>query len=132
VTKGTMNGMEMFVISMAGSDTALQKHLVDVANATASKTPPFVPATKDELVTNFRKIVGGASCQIDLHGKVMMGQECAGKVSLNGSDLTCASDNGWRLLDTDTLELTGSACTNFTSSASMVSATFPCEVFSPG
>jgi len=132
VTKGTMGGMEMYVISMAGDDTSLQQHLDLVAKATASQTPPFVPATKDELVNNFRKIVGSASCQIDLHGKVMDGQECAGKVSLNGSDLTCANDNGWRLLDTDTLELTGSACTSFVSAASTVSATFPCEVFSPG
>jgi hypothetical protein len=132
VTKGTLGGMQMYVISMAGGDTMLQQHLAMVAKATASQTPPFVPATKDDLVNNFRKIVGGASCQIDLHGKVMDGQECAGKVTLNGLDLKCASDNGWRLLDTDTLELTGSACTSFIGSASMVSASFPCEVFSPG
>jgi len=131
VTRGTQSGMQMYVISLAGDDTQLQQHLELVAKATASQMPPFVPSTKDELVTNFRKIVGSASCQIDLNGKVMMGQECAGKVKLNGADLACASDNGWKLLDPDTFELTGTACTNFTSTVSSVDATFPCEVFIP-
>jgi hypothetical protein len=131
VTRGTMAGMQMYVISLAGDDTALQQHLELVAKATASQTPPFVPSTKDELVNNFRKIVGSASCQIDLHGKVVKGQECAGKVQLNGADLACDSDNGWKLLDTDTFELTGMACTGFTSVASTVFASFPCEVFTP-
>jgi hypothetical protein len=131
VTRGTMAGMQMYVISLAGNDAALQQHLEQVAKATASQTPPIVPATKDELVTNFRNIVGSASCQIQLHGKVMKGQECAGKVQLNGKDLACNSDNGWKLLDTDTFELTGTACTGFTSAASTVFASFPCEVFTP-
>jgi hypothetical protein len=131
-TKGTMAGMQMFVISMAGDDTDLQQHLEAVAKATASQTPPFAPATKDELVQNFRNIVGSASCQIKLHGKVMSGQECAGKVSLNGSNLDCGSDNGWKLLDQETFELTGSACSEFTNKASSVTASFPCEVFIPG
>jgi hypothetical protein len=131
VTKGTTAGMQMYVISMAGNDGSLQQHLELVAKATASQTPPFVPATKDELVTNFKNIVGSASCQIGLHGKVTQGQECAGKVSLNGAPLDCASDNGWRLLNPNTFELTGSACSKFATSASMVTAQFPCEVFRP-
>jgi len=130
-TKGTQSGMLMYVISLAGDDTQLQSHLEQVAMATASKTPPFVPATQNDLVTTFREIVGSASCQIDLKGEVMQGKECAGKVTLNGTDLTCASDDGWRLLDKDTFELTGMACRNFTSSASTVLASFPCEVFVP-
>lgn len=130
-TKGTQAGVQMYVISLAGGDGPLQSHLEQVAMATASKTPPFVPATQNDLVATFRDIVGGASCQIDLKGEVMQGKECAGKVTLNGTDLSCASDDGWRLLDKDTFELTGMACTSFTSSASTVAASFPCEVFVP-
>jgi hypothetical protein len=130
-TKATQNGVKMYVISLAGDDANLQSHLEHVAMATESKTPPFVPATQTDLVTTFRDIVGSASCQIDLKGMVKQGQECAGKVTLNGSDLNCGSDDGWRLLDENTFELTGNACSNFTSAASTVFATFPCEVFVP-
>lgn len=131
VTRGTANGMNMFVISLAGNDGALQQHLATVAMATETKTPPFSPATQADLIDTFQKIVGGASCQIDLNGKVDVGQECAGKVTMNGSELACASDDGWRLLDPDTFMLTGQACSKFLSMQSLVNAAFPCEVFSP-
>ena len=130
-TKGTQAGMQMYVISLAGGDGQLQSHLEQVAMATASQTPPFVPETQNDLVSTFRDIVGSASCQIDLKGEVMQGKECAGKVTLNGTDLMCGSNDGWRLLDKDTFELTGMACNSFTSSPSTVSAAFPCEVFVP-
>jgi hypothetical protein len=130
-TKGTENGMLMYVISLAGDDAMLQAHLEQVAAATASQTPPFVPATQQELVQTFLNIVGSASCQIELNGKVETGKECAGSVSLNGTALECASDNGWRLIDADTFTLTGSACENFTKQASTVFASFPCDVFVP-
>lgn len=128
-TKGTDMGMLMYVISLAGDDMMLQSHLEQVAAATESKTPPFVPATQQELVQTFLNIVGHASCQIDLNGKVETGKECMGEVTLNGSKLDCGSDNGWRLLDPNTFTLTGSACESFTKQASTVFATFPCEIF---
>jgi hypothetical protein len=130
-TKGTQAGMLMYVVSMAGDDTELQSHLEQVAMATESKTPPFVPATQGELVSTIQKIVGSASCQIDLKGTVKPGQQCAGKVTLNGTDLICDNDNGWRLLDADTFSLTGTACDMFVSMRSTVYAMFPCEVFIP-
>ena len=131
VKRGTMSGMNMYVISLAGSDQSLQSHLEQVAMATTTMTPPFTPASQNELVKTFRDIVGSASCQIDLKGMVKQGQECAGKVTLNGGDLACGTADGWRLLDPNTFELTGKACTDFTSRASTVSAMFPCEVFVP-
>jgi hypothetical protein len=130
-TKGTMNGMLMYVISLAGDDAALQTHLEQVAAATASKTPPFTPSTQADLITTFRNIVGTASCQVDLKGKVESGKECSGKVTLNGQELTCGSDDGWRLVDDNTFTLTGTACMSFTSKQSSVQASFPCDVFIP-
>jgi hypothetical protein len=130
-TKGTMNGMLMYVISLAGDDTMLQSHLQQVAAATASKTPPFTPSTRQDLIATFQDIVGTASCQIDLKGKVETGRECSGKVTLNGDVLACGSDDGWRLIDDDTFTLTGSACVSFTSKVSTVQASFPCDVFVP-
>ena len=131
VKRGTTAGMNMYVISMAGGDQSLQSHLEQVAMATVTKTPPFSPSSQAELVNTFRAIVGGASCQIDLKGMVKEGQECGGKVTLNGNDLACGSNDGWRLLDPNTFELTGKACADFTSVASTVSAMFPCEIFRP-
>lgn len=130
-TRGTQAGVQMFVISLAGDDAPLQTHLEQVAAATVSQTPPFVPATQQELVQTFRDIVGSASCQIDLKGMVEPGMECAGSVTLNGADLECDSDNGWKLIDPDTFSLTGTACDSFTNNASTVHAMFPCEVFIP-
>jgi hypothetical protein len=129
--KGTDAGMNMFVISMAGGDNRLQGHLDKVAAATATKTPPFAPSTKGDLISTFQKIVSGASCQIDLKGHVDTGAACSGRVMLDGKDLACDSDNGWKLVDEDTFQLTGTACVSFLSKASMVYAMFPCEVFRP-
>ena len=53
-----------------------------------------MPATQNDLIIRL-KIVGGASCQIDLAGMVDEGAACS-KVTLNGKDLACDSDNGWR------------------------------------
>ncbi len=129
--EGTEAGMRMYVVSLAGGDRNLQSHLQDVAMATESKTPPFVPSTRGDLVSTFQRIVGGASCEIELKGRVDEGAACSGKVTLNGKDLACNSDDGWRLVDEDTFQLVGNACTSFLSSASTVHAMFPCEVFRP-
>ncbi|HMI89943.1 MAG TPA: vWA domain-containing protein [Polyangiales bacterium] len=129
VTSGTTMGMQMFVISLAGQDMALQTHLEQVAGATSSKLPPFVPATKADLINNFQSIVGGATCQVTLNGMVTAGKECSGTVKLNGMDLMCNSDNGWRLSDDHTVQLTGTACDTLLSMQSLVTASFPCGVF---
>ena len=62
---------------------------------------------------------------------VDMGQECQGDVQLNGQTIACNSDNGWRLTNPRTVQLTGSVCDMFRTSDSMVVAQFPCNVFSP-
>ena len=129
--EGSEAGMQMYVISLAGDDRNLQNHLNQVAMVTRSKTPPFVPSTQGDLVSTFQKIVGGASCQIDLNGRVDKAAACSGKVSLNGKDLACNSDNGWRLIDDETFQLTGTACSDFLSTTSTLYAMFPCEVFRP-
>ena len=130
-TEGTSNGMQMFVISLAGDDTRLQDHLNLVAAATVSKTPPFVPATKDDLIGAFQMIVGSASCLIALNGKVELGKECGGTVRLNSQALKCNDADGWMLFDLSTVQLSGTACDTFLHQQSMVLADFPCEIFSP-
>jgi hypothetical protein len=130
-TMGTKMGMQMFVISLAGDDMRLQNHLSQVAAATASKTAPYVPATQNDLIAAFRKIVGGATCQVSLDGMVKQGAECTGNVRLNTTELKCNDTDGWKLLDPRTVQLTGTACMSFLASQSVIFADFPCESFTP-
>lgn len=131
-TMGTKMGMNMFVISLAGDDTRLQSHLDLVAAATISKTPPYAPSTQNDLIAAFRKIVGGATCQVALDGTVKPGKECSGSVRLNTTPLKCNDPDGWTLSDSRTVQLTGTACNTFQGMMqSVVFADFPCEAFSP-
>ena len=129
VTNGVQMGMHMFIISLAGDDDELQQHLEQVAMNTDNKLPPFVPSNRADLINTLQEIVGNASCQIQLNGAVAAGKECSGEVTLNGSALACNSDNGWKLADESTVQLTGSACDGFLGAQSLVSARFPCGAF---
>lgn len=129
--RGTEMGMELFIVSLAGNDATLRAHLNEVAAQTTSKTPPFEPADRADLVDTLQTIVSGASCQIDLNGEVEMGAECDGEVLLNGNALDCGSDDGFRLRDTRTLQLTGTACRSFLSEGSQIYASFNCTTFRP-
>ena len=129
VENGVKMGMHMFIISLAGGDDELQQHLEQVAMVTDNKLPPFVPSTREDLITTLQQIVGNASCQLQLDGTVVDGKECQGEVLLNGSALACNSDNGWRLLNASTVQLTGTACNDFLGAQSLVSARFPCDAF---
>ncbi len=128
---GTERGMNMFVISLAGGDAALQTHLDQVAQITKTGTPPFVPSTQDELVQTFQDIVGGATCLVSLDGEVSPGRECGGTVTLNGEPIACNDPDGWKLEDPRTVQLEGASCERFKASESMLMASFPCDVFRP-
>lgn len=150
--RGAAEGITTWVISLAGGDAALQAHLDEVARAGAPMNPgahTFSPNSPDELVQTLAQLLGGAvGCNIALNGKVTVGQECLGSVQQNGAPLPCCqadatgawkcsnaattTPNGWRLTDPGSIELVGDACTQFLLGASdLVSAEFPCEVFSP-
>ncbi len=67
---------KLFAISLAGGDAALQAHLDQVATLGNTGKPPFSPMSKDDLVTTFEEIIGGAvGCEVKLNGKVTMGSE---------------------------------------------------------
>jgi hypothetical protein len=126
------SGVKTYVISLA-QDPTLMTHLDAVAQAGGTGSPPFTPTNQADLVATLTEIIGGAiGCRVELNGAIMQGQECSGAVSFNGFPLECNSDNGWRLVDERTIELTGTACTDFINSpASNVTADFPCGVFVP-
>jgi hypothetical protein len=127
----TEAGANVYVISLAGSDASLQSHLNDVADVTASKRRPFVPAKKKQLIDALNSVVTDGTCQVILNGKVRAGEECNGRVSLGGQPLACDSDDGWRLTSPNTLQLMGTACSTFLSKPTQLQANFPCEVFIP-
>jgi hypothetical protein len=125
-----MNGNKTYVISLAGSDANLMAFCTQVAQAGGTNKPPYVPSSKDELIQAFRDIIGpGVACDVHLNGMVKMGLECKGKVQINGVDLPCDDDNGWKLKDMSTISITGSACDKLKlDDSALIAADFPCEV----
>lgn len=146
-------GIKTWVISLADGDPALQAHLDDVARHGDKGNPQartFSPTNPDELIMTLAQLLGGAvGCHIALSGTVEQGQECLGTVEQNGQALSCceqdmsgtmrcggtqtASPDGWRLSDPHSIELLGDTCAKFLlgSGASLLSARFPCAVFTP-
>ena len=126
-------GNKTYVISLAGDDAGLNAHLQQVAQTGMTGKPPFVPASKEELIQVFRDIIGpGAACDIRLNGKVKMGSECKGKLQINGVDLPCddPSGVGWVLKDESTISIVGSSCEMLKmSDAAVLHADFPCDIF---
>jgi hypothetical protein len=131
VRNGVTMGMRMFVISLAGGDARLRTHLQEVAQIGSPGQAPFEPSSRDELVTALRNIIAGATCQVALDGTVASGQECSGQVALNDRPLPCNEPDGWRLVNANTLQLSGAACDSFLGAPSSVFATFPCGAFIP-
>jgi hypothetical protein len=76
----------------------------------------------------FEQIIGVVrSCTLTLSANVQGGYECSGDVRLNGTPLVCNDANGYRLSDSTTLELLGTACQTFLDSPqATLDATFPC------
>ncbi|HEX2675194.1 MAG TPA: hypothetical protein VHM19_01105 [Polyangiales bacterium] len=132
VTKIVGTGTKLFAISLAGNDANLQAHLDQVAMLGGTGKPPFTPMNRDDLVTTFQDIIGGAGCEVKLSGKVTVGSECQGSVQINGTALTCNDPNGWKLKDEQTIQITGTACDDFRSNKqAQLHASFPCGVFIP-
>ena len=125
-------GVKTYVISLA-QDASLMAHLDAVAAAGGTGSPPFTPTNQADLVATLTEIIGGAiGCRVQLNGEIKAGQECSGSVTFNGFPLACGDPNGWQLIDPRTIELTGTACTDFINSpSSNVTADFPCGVFVP-
>jgi hypothetical protein len=124
-------GAKTYVISLAGDDVMLSQHLDDVAKAGATGMGTFVPMNKDDLVHILDGIAGPIStCDVKLNGAVKPGSQCKGVLRLDGVQLRCDDDNGWRLKDSSTITITGSACDAYKAEASpKLEVAFPCAAF---
>jgi hypothetical protein len=127
-----MKGVPVYVISLAAGDARLSTHLTEVAQAGGTMKPPFTPQSKDALVATFMDIIGPevlCSVKLTKGWGIMPAVACMGSVELNGKKLECNSDNGWKLSDPKTIELTGSACEEFKKTTNVrLTAFFPCEL----
>ena len=127
-------GVRTYAISV-GRDVGM-RHLQDIANAGLGRgagdpDAPFWVAGDDAgLRDALRMIVGGVlSCTIDLRGNIDTSMACSGTVRLNGMVIPCDDDNGWRVVDENTIELQGDACDTLQDGpGATLEATFPCDV----
>jgi hypothetical protein len=136
VTKGAAQGIKTYVVSLAASSGPFHDFLQMIANIGAgggagTTAKLYEPTTPGDLSAALELLVGGAiGCDLALDGRVLMGQECAGQVTLNGKKLACNDPNGWSLPDPRHVRLQGTACDQVKQSATaMFEARFPCGVY---
>jgi hypothetical protein len=126
-------GIRTFIISV-GSQIS-EAHLQDMANAgqgrDASDPAEFYVAGNDQgLRDTIERIIGGElSCELTLNGMIDdLEEACEGTVVLNGRELECNGENGWRAVDASTIELVGDACDTLLESPGVtLEARFPCD-----
>jgi Mg-chelatase subunit ChlD len=152
--RGAAAGITTWVISLAAGDPVLQMHLDEVAkhgDPQNTNARTFSPSDPNQLIMTLAQLLGGAvGCNIVLNGTVTVGKECTGTVEQNGAALQCCQQaspgaayscngtqtmmpDGWHLTDPHSIELLGDACAQFLLGAgsSILSARFPCDVFTP-
>jgi hypothetical protein len=132
LNKGTGMGVTTRVISLANAAGEFHDHLqqlADIGGGPGSQL--YEPTTPQQLADNLASLVGGAvNCDVALNGRITPGQECEGRVTLNGDELECNGDDGWTIIDSRHIRLQGEACEQLMSTASgNVEAFFPCGVF---
>jgi hypothetical protein len=136
VTKGAMQKVKTYVISLAASSGQFHDHLQQLANIGASEPAGsnamlYEPTTPGELAADLELLVGGAvGCDLALDGHVVPGRECEGTVELNGKVLGCNKPDGWILADPRHVRLQGAACDQLKKNKdAMLDARFPCGVY---
>jgi len=138
VTQAYNKQIKTFAISIStGTDIP---HMQRVANLgvglAATATPPaplYTANSQDDLKTAFSSILTNLprSCVFSLNGTVDADNADQGTVVLNGQTLAYNDPNGWKLKQSDEVELTGSACTQVQEGDDQLKIDFPCAVFTP-
>jgi len=123
-------GIETFVLGVNFDDD----HLQDLANAgqgVASGATVWTADSVPELQSALEQIVvQNLPCTVNLtDGVIDTSKACDGEVRLNGEALACDDqERGWRAVDGRTIEVTGSACTDWRAGNAELQALFPCYV----
>jgi|GEM_PF-5335283 len=118
-------------ISIADASTADASTQVIEVDAGSPETPPWqmgqcaaIQVTVSQRVPTVPK-----NCEILLNGNFRGGDECQMTVQLNGETLDCKVDDGWRLKDPRTIEVTGEPCERYRADVNAeLSVDIPCEL----
>ncbi len=123
-------GIETFVLGVNFDDSHLQD-LADAGQGVGSGATLWTADSVAELQTALEQIVvQNIPCTVSLtDGTIDTAQACQGEVRLNDEVLVCNNaERGWRAVDGNTIELTGSACQDWRSGDAGLEAVFPCYV----
>jgi len=136
VTRGSSLGVTTYVVSLAAATGEFHDHLQQLANVgnpgANGAARLYEPNTPEALQSDLETLIHGvASCDIVLNGTVQVGEECSGRVTLNGSPIACNDPNGFILVDERHIRVQGTACEELLDHEADVRATFPCGVFTP-
>ncbi len=130
--------IQTFVIAVADEQELSQEHVNDLANAGQGiaaaagerVAESFRVSNTDALASTLQSIVGGQlTCRVDLQGRVTdAGDGCAGGVvTLNGRNVPCDADQGWRLVNDRQFQLFGDWCDELLDTpGAVIEASFPC------
>lgn len=96
--------------------------------APAQNAKFYKPADGAELAQVLSAILNSArTCTFTLHGKVTAGKESLGTVKLDGVSLAYLAPDGWRLSDSQTLEILGASCEKIKTTSKLLQVSFPCD-----
>jgi hypothetical protein len=122
-------GIDVYVLALS-LDAGGISQMQEVANAGRGVTNAtvFKGDNPAQLKAAFDTIIGGVvSCQLTLSGNIDPVQGSQGTVRLNGRTLMFGTE--WTIVDMNTIELVGAACTELKNLATpTVTANFPCGV----
>ena len=124
-------GIRISVIDLSSvGEVSLREHLGDVAVAGGGNLydglkPTGLSAAFFDSVEEVR------SCEVDLKGEIVAGYEDDGTVTLDGAplDLVMAGGNGYRVISSSRIELSGQACDWLKQGDHELHITFPCDTF---
>jgi hypothetical protein len=106
------NGYSVFVVGIPGSENfsdVLNNLAVAGGTALPGATQYYDASNSTELATSLENIASRvASCRFDLQGDVTNTSSMT--VSVGANTIPQDNNNGWGLVDADTIELFGSAC----------------------
>lgn len=123
-------GIETFVLGVNFDDSHLQD-LADAGQGVSSGATLWTADSVSELQTALEQIVvQNIPCTVSLtDGTIDTAAACEGEVRLNDEVLACNNaQRGWRAVDGNTIELTGSACQDWRGGDADLEAVFPCYV----
>jgi hypothetical protein len=135
VTAAAKKDIKTFVVGIdtaGGSSPAeVQPNLDKLAKlGNTGVDKAFTPTNKDELSNTLVNLVGSASCEINLNGKIAAGWESKGTVTLSSLALEYNGADGYKVTGESTIALQGEACKKFTQNPTVIlHAEFPCAGF---